>query len=260
MPDRGARLPPMPLLPGAAPGVQPFVPLTSISTPEAARAALTAEANTSVMDPVGMRRLWVRELDLLVVAALVLAGVVAGVQVITNRHTPGWWFILMLLAMLVNLSIGYLPEALSRSLPARELIPPSRPARLRWYRQLRHQSSVVPAPAQWPPGAEAYALLSAAATVQSIAPSWLCERVALPPDVGAQWVAELRWQGWLAGGGRRLGLASLPELHLQVTPAGLAGLDAEWARLTALAATSGPRVTPRQLRESLTPAWNRLRM
>jgi hypothetical protein len=143
----------------------------------------------------------------------------------------------MLLTFLVYLSTGLLPAALSRSLPAPELIPPFGPARLRWYRQLRNQPAVVPAPAQWPAGAEAYALLSAAATVDSVAPSWLCERVALPPDVGAQWVGSLRWQGWLTGGGRSLGLASLPELHLKVTPAGLVGLDAERARLTALAAT-----------------------
>ena len=237
MPDRSARLPPMARLLGAAPGVQPFVPLTSISTPEAARAALTAEANTSVMDPVGMRRLWVRELDFLVVAPLVIVGAIGGVQAATNGHTPGWWLFLMLLTFLVYLSAGLLPEALSRSLPAPELIPPFGPARLRWYRQLRNQPAVVPAPAQWPAGAEAYALLSAAATVQSVAPSWLCERVGLRADVGAAWVASLRWQGWLAGGGRRLGLASLPELHLQVTPAGLVGLDAERARLTALAAS-----------------------
>ena len=114
----------MPPLPGAAPGVQPFVPLTPISTPEAARAALTAEANTSVVDPVGMRRLWVRELDLLVVAGLVVAAVVAGVQFITNGQLPGWWLILMLLTFLVNFSTGYLPSALSRSLPVPELIPP----------------------------------------------------------------------------------------------------------------------------------------
>ena len=237
MADRSARIPPMPPLPGAATGVQPFVPLTPISTPEAARAALTAEANTSVVDPAGMRWLWVRALDLLVVAALVVAAVVAAVQFTTSGRLPGWWLILMLLALLVNGSIGYLPEALSRSLPAPELIPPFGPARWRWYRQLRHQPAAVPAPAHWPPGAEAYALLSAAATVQSVAPSWLCERVGLRADVGAAWVASLRWQGWLAGGGRRLGLASLPELHLKVTPAGLAGLGAERARLTALAAT-----------------------
>ena len=46
MADRSARLPPMPPLPGAAPGVQPFVQLTPISTPEAARAALTAQFRT----------------------------------------------------------------------------------------------------------------------------------------------------------------------------------------------------------------------
>jgi hypothetical protein len=236
MADRSARLPPMPPLAGAAPGVQPFAPLTPISTPEAARAALAAEANTSVMDPAGMRRLWVRELDLLVVAALVVAGASATVQITINGQLPGWWLILMPLTLLVHLSTGYIPGALSRSLPAPELIPRFGPARLRWYHQLRHQPAFAPAPARWPPGAEAYALLSAAATVQSVAPSWLCERVALPPDVGAQWVAALRWQGWLAGGGRRLGLASLPELHLQVTPLGLAGLEAERSRLTALAA------------------------
>ena len=185
MPDRSARLPPMPSLPGAAPGVQPFFPLTSISTPEAARAALTAEANTSVIDPVGMRRLWVRELDLLVVAGLVVAGAVATVEFTTNGQLPGWWLILMLLTFLVNLSTGYLPAALSRSLPVPELIPPFGSARLRWYRQLRHQPAVVPAPAPWPPGAEAYALLSAVATVESVAPSWLCERVGLRADVGA---------------------------------------------------------------------------
>ena len=48
--------------------------------------------------------------------------------------------------------------------------------------------------------------------------------------------AWLRRQGWLAGGGRPFGLAPLPELHLQLTPAGHVVLQAERARLIALAA------------------------
>ena len=127
MAARSARLSPMPPLPGAAPGVRPFVPLTPISTPEAARAAMTAEANTSVVDPAGMRRQWVRELDLLVAVTVVVGAVVASVQFTTNGHTPGWWLIAW---PLVHISTGYLPSALSRSLPAPELIPRFGPARL----------------------------------------------------------------------------------------------------------------------------------
>ena len=224
-------------LPGAVRTVPATGPLTPVGTAEAARAVLRAEAATTVLDPVGLRRLWVRELDLLVVAALVVAAVVATVQYTTNGHSPGWWLILMPLGILWTLSTGDLPAAVCRALPAPELIPPFGPARLRWYHQLRQQPAVVPPPARWPPGAEPYALLSAAATVQSIAPSWLCERVALSPEVGARWVAALRWQGWLAGGGRRLGLRRLPELHLHITDAGRARLESERTRLTTLART-----------------------
>jgi hypothetical protein len=233
---RGSRdLPAM--LPGTVQTMPPTGSLTPVTSADAARAALRAEAATSVLDPVGLRRLWVRELDLVVVAALVAAAVVATVQYTTNGRSPGWWLILMPLGILWTLIAGDLPAAVCRALPAPGMVPPFGPARLRWYRQLRHHPAVVPAPAHWPPGAEAYALLSAAATVQSVAPSWLCERVALPPDLGAQWVDALRWQGWLAGGGRRLGLGRLPELHLHITAAGRERLEDERARFTTLART-----------------------
>jgi hypothetical protein len=97
---------------------------------------------------------------------------------------------------------------------------------------------VVPPPAAWPPGSEAYAVLAGAASVQSVAPTWLGQQVGLPPDVADQWVAVLRRHGWLTGGGHALGLSRLPELHTRVTGAGRERLEQERARLTALA--TGP--------------------
>jgi hypothetical protein len=235
---RSARVPPMPPLPGAAPGVEPFVPLTQISTPDAARAALAAEADTSVVDPVGMRRLWVREVNFFVTVVLFVLMVALAVKYVADDlELRGPWLALMPLLVLANTSTTLLPAALCRALPAPDAIPKTAPARRRWYRQLREEPVVAAPPAAWPGGAEAYALLSGAASVYSVAPTWLCEQVGLPPDVGAAWVASLRWQGWLAGGGRLLGLLWLPELHLQITPAGRVGLQAERARLTTLAAT-----------------------
>jgi hypothetical protein len=60
----------------------------------------------------------VGELDLLVVAALVVAAIVATVQNTTNGHSPGWWLILMRLGILWTLSAGGLPTAVCRALPA----------------------------------------------------------------------------------------------------------------------------------------------
>jgi hypothetical protein len=165
-----APFPPMPVLRGAVPGWPPDDPLTSVNTPDGARMALRAQSDTSVLDPRGLRRLW----------------------------------------------LG--------------------PARWRWYRQLRREPVVVPPPAAWPAGSEAYAVLSGVASVESVAPSWLHERLGLSPTVGAQWVDVLTRQGWTSGGGRLLGLARLPEEHVRVTDAGRERLERERARLQALAA------------------------
>ena len=94
---------------------------------------------------------------------------------------------------------------------------------------------MVPPPAAWPAGSEAYAVLSGVASVESVAPSWLYERIGLSPTVGAQWVAMLTRQGWTSGGGL-LGLARLPEEHVRLTDAGRERLERERARLQALAA------------------------
>jgi hypothetical protein len=236
MPDRSAPHSPMAPLPGAARGVWPFVPLTPVTTPEAARAALAAEADTSIIDPVGMRRLWVRELNFLTAVILFVLMVALVVKFIADdRELTGIWLILMPLIIVANTTNAVLPAALCRALPAPGTIPRTAPARWRWYRRLRQATAVAAPPAGWPAGAEAYALLSGAASVYSVTPGWLCERVGLPADVGTAWVASLRCRGWLAGGGHYLGLASLPELHLQLTPAGREALLAERARLTALA-------------------------
>ncbi|NYG07901.1 hypothetical protein BJ986_002388 [Phycicoccus badiiscoriae] len=239
MPDRSARAKPMAPLPGAAPGIQPFVHLTPISTPDAARYALAAEAETSVLDPAGMRRLWVRDLSALVALVLAVLMAVLAVRGIAYGESEDVLPILvpfMIVVNLANASSVFFPAALCRALPAPGVIPKLPAARWRWYRQLRQEPTTAAPSGAWPPGAEAYALLSGAASVHSVAASWLCERAGLPAVVGAAWIASLRGQGWLNGGGRTLGLASLPETHLQVTPAGRAALQAERARITALAA------------------------
>jgi hypothetical protein len=54
--------------------------------------------------------------------------------------------------------------------------------------------------------------------------------------VGAEWVTVLARQGWLTGGGRWLGNARLPEVHVMVTNDGRERLARERARLERLAA------------------------
>jgi hypothetical protein len=85
-------------------------------------------------------------------------------------------------------------------------------------------------------GSEAYAVLSGAASVESVAPTWLFERIGMSATVGLQWVAVLTYQGWLIGGNRVLGIQRFPENHLQVTDAGRERLARERARLERLAA------------------------
>ncbi len=238
MPDASARVSPMAPLLGAAPDVEPFAPLTPISAPGTARAALAAEADTKVVDPVGTRWLWVRAVHLLFnMVLLVLIVVVAVDLIVDDFDLGGVWLVVIPLLFLAQTGTSLLPAALCRTVPEPDDIPRAARARWRWYRALREGPGVVTPPAAWPSGAEAYALLSGAAGVSSVAPSWLCQQVGLPKDVGTTWVDSLRWQGWLAGGEPPLGLAWLPERHLQLTPTGRTRLEAERARLTALART-----------------------
>jgi hypothetical protein len=233
---QAAPYPPMTALRGAVPGWPPNDPLTSVNTPDAARMALRADSETSVLDPVGMRRLWVRDVHVVLALAVVVAVVVSMVQFLRSDFTaPGWWLIVMPLSVLVTNTSGFFGSLLSRALPAAGVVPRAWPARWRWYRQVRRAPVVVPPPAAWPAGSEAYAVLAGVGSVESVTPSWLDERIGLSSTVGAQWVAVLNRQGWLIGGGRLLGLQHLPEVPVQITPAGRERLDRERARLQALA-------------------------
>ena len=73
--------------------------------------------------------------------------------------------------------------------------------------------------------------------MESVALSWLCERIGMSATVGAEWVTVLGRQGWLTGGGRWLGMARLPEVHVMATDAGRERLAQERARLERLAAS-----------------------
>ena len=228
--------PPMPVLRGAVPGWPPDDPLTSVNTPDGARMALRAQSETSVLDPVGLRRLWWREVHFLSAMVLLVLMLLAGVQFLGSGHLPGWWLLIAIVALPINSGGTLLAITTTRALPPAGVVPRLGPARWRWYRQLRQEPVVVPPPAAWPAGSEAYAVLSGVASVESVAPSWLHERLGLSPPVGAQWVDVLTRQGWTSGGGRLLGLARLPEEHVRVTDAGRERLERERARLQALAA------------------------
>ena len=215
----------------------PEVPLTTIATPASARAALASEAATIVIDPDGMRRGFrLRMLQLLLGAVLCVALIVNAMYFFTHSDEQyPLWPTLLLPAVIVLNTLTMWAGALTRAVPHPDT--GRLGARLRQEKDIRALPAPPP-PASWPPGAEAYAVLSAAATVATINPVWLAQRVGLPPPIGAQWVTWLRSAGWLAGGGHILGVARLPELHVKLTPAGHARLEQERARLTALAATA----------------------
>ncbi len=127
--------PPMATLRWAPPGWPMNGALTPLTSPDAARLALRAESETSVLDPVGMRRLWVRESFLgFGVAGLVLA-VVASVDFVQGGDLPWWWPLLMVAALFGNLLVMG-QGALWRAVPGRELMPRLGRGRLRWYLDL----------------------------------------------------------------------------------------------------------------------------
>ena len=227
--------PPMPMMLWAAPGWPRNGALTPVTSPDAARLTLRAESETSVLDPVGMRRLWLRELNLVVALAVMVLVIIASVQFFSDGETPWWWLLLLPFSLLFNLGTAFM-GALWRAVPGPGVVPRMGPARWHWYRGLWRRPAPAPTPsAAWPPGSEAYALLSGAASVESVALSWLCERVGMSPTVGAQWVTVLARQGWVTGGGNVLGIARLPEVHVMATDAGRERLAQERVRLERLA-------------------------
>jgi hypothetical protein len=186
---------------------------------------------------VGLRRLWVRELFVGLGVGMFVLGFVGSVQFFRGGELPSWWFLYMLVVLFGNL-LAMAQGALWRAVPGREVMPRLGPARWRWYRSIRREPVPAPTPpASWPPGSEAYALLSGAASVESVTLGWLCQRVGMSPSVGAEWLTVMSRQGWLTGGGYPLGISRLPEERVIVTDAGRERLAQERARLERLAAS-----------------------
>ena len=227
--------PPMATLEGAVPGWPDGRTLSSAATPEEAGAVLQAEAQTSVLDPRGLRRLWWREGVFVVAMVLLAAWVLGAVEFFRSGELPGWWLVITPLALLLNVGGDYLTTRSTRAIPAAGVVPRPGPARWRWRRALGRVPSVAPPAADWPAGSEAYAVLSGAASVESVAPTWLGERVGLPPVVSALWIPALKQEGWLTGGGHVLGWSRLPERHVEVTDVGRERVDEELRRLEFLA-------------------------
>lgn len=229
--------PPMATLEGAVPGWPEGRPLTCATTRQAARAVLRAEAQTSVLDPRGLRRLWWREVLFVVAMLLLAAWVLVTVEFFRSGERTDWWLLITPLAILLNVGGDYLTARATRAIPAAGVVPRPGPARWRWHRTLRLQPSVATPAADWPGGSEAYALLSGAGSVESVAPTWLGERVGLPPEVSALWIATLKREGWLTGGRHVVGWSRLPEMHVEITDAGRARLEEERTRLRSLVGT-----------------------
>ena len=90
----------------------------------------------------------------------------------------------------------------------------------------------VPEAATWPPGSEAFALLSTAARTSVITADWLRDRARLSPEIGERWLWALQGRGWIQ-------VNHMPfrrQRSVVVTRQGRAALKAERERLQALAA------------------------
>ena len=235
LPVPGGGYPPMTPLRGAVLGWPYDDALSSIGTPDAARAALRAEAETSVADPVGLRRLWVRDLYGLLVLVVAVWALVSFVRAAAHGFPPPLPVLAFAAVAVLSSAMPWLLAVVTRAEPGPRVLPRSPVARVRWHLARQREPVVVPSPAAWPPGAEAFAVLAGAAGATSVAPTWLRERVGLLEVVGGQWIDALTRQGWLTGGGHLLGVARWPELHLQLSPDGRERLDRERARLRVLA-------------------------
>ena len=141
MPEfEAAPFPPMPVLRGAVPGWPPDDPLTSVNTPDAARMALRAQSETSVLDPRGLRRLWWRDVHfLLAIGGGRRRGGRRGAVLRSDFTAPVWWLLRDAPECPHHQRRGLFGIVLSRALPAAGVVPRPWPARWRWYRQVRRE-------------------------------------------------------------------------------------------------------------------------
>lgn len=224
--------PPMTPLRGAVPSWQEEW-LTQASSPEQARAVLLAEAHTSVLHPVGLRWNLVRRLAraVQVVAWLCLAALL--VRSLVLHVDVGPPLAPVVLAFVVSLTAGLLPWSVLRAVPGPAALPRTRSGRRRLTLDAVRGRVEGTAPAPWPRGSEAYAVLSTIGATDGIDVPWLLDRAGLPPAIGAQWVASLAHLRWLSGGEDFVhGWLRQP---VRLTDAGRARLEVERERLHALA-------------------------
>lgn len=224
--------PPMTPLRDAVPGWPEEQPLTSVSTPEAARAVLRAEAETSVLHPTGLRWRVVRRTGQAVRLVGWLWLVVTLVRAVLGGDDPALPVGPVAVMLVASLATGAVPWSRLRADPSPGSLPSTRAGRVRLtLAALRGELAVTPA-ASWPPGSEAFALLSTVAATDGIDRPWLLDRARLPQRTGEQWLAALARSGWLRGGEPMLG--GRLRQPVRITPLGQDRLGAERARLQAL--------------------------
>lgn len=192
--------PPMAPLRGAVPGWPEDRPLTPVCTPEAARAALRSEAETSVLHPAGLRWGLVRRVGEGVQLAAwlwLLAELVRTVLADDDTEPATAPLVALLAASLVTHVVQW---AWQRVDPARDSLPPTRRERAALTRSALRGDLETPPAAAWPAGAEAFSVLSTVAMTDGIDTSWLLDRTRMPGEVGEQWLGALARLRWISGG------------------------------------------------------------
>lgn len=225
--------PPMSTLQGAVPGWPEGRTLSSATTPEAARAVLQAERETSVLHASGLRWLVARRVGLAVfllvwlfLTVTFVGGLIGGDEARLAEGPVVVGFVALVVTRLM-------PWAWLRVDPSTQSLPPTRKERLRLdLTALRGALTTAPA-VTWPAGSEAYALLATAAMADEIDPPWLLDRAGLPAGVGAQWLEFMGRWGWLAGGDASFG--RWLQQPVRITDAGRERLDEELTRLRTIA-------------------------
>ncbi|MGL5912093.1 MAG: hypothetical protein ACRCZP_18965, partial [Phycicoccus sp.] len=241
------------------------VPLLRVGTPDDARAALDAACDVSVVHRVGAR--W--QAAARAANHLLAVGFGAGVGAWVGPGPMPEWFVLVGMASVLTGAV-WLPSARTGRVEngdptpkfprlvftgmlalfvaaavvgwqlgtrpavwwvAALLLIPIVPAVVSYRLALRHLNSLIRPPVVWPPGSEAFALLSCLVEAETILDSWLIECAGMPLGVGQAWIARLLEDGLVEHGGPR----ALGGRGLRITADGRAVRSA-WRRgLTASA-------------------------
>ncbi|MGL5851302.1 MAG: hypothetical protein ACRCZD_11030 [Phycicoccus sp.] len=204
-------------------------PLLRVSTPADARAALDAARDLSVVHPGGVRWLALQQAALPGAVVITVAGigwwfrpgpssallVISGPLVVLAgttwlplarasgvEHEPRpphrrWWarFAAPALTAAALLAVGVaswrVDSSLERWWSVALTVLVASLAAVEWRRATGRLASATGPAVRWPPGAEAFALLSCLAKAGVVLESWLVECAGMREDVGRRWVARL---------------------------------------------------------------------